>query len=111
MKIMLSINTTDSKRIHSQKRLVLANLKQSYMDLKHTIKTGLSKILFFMTTMVHNSGIQGNRFRERENVHTCEMHHNLKLLDAALPEQKDCRFLFENLVSSRVSHNFMIHRR
>jgi hypothetical protein len=29
------------------------------------------------------------RERERETVHACEMHHNLKLLDAALLEQND----------------------
>jgi hypothetical protein len=43
-------------------------------------------------------------------VHACEMHHNLKLLDAALLEQNDWRFLFKNFVCSRVSHNFMLQK-
>jgi hypothetical protein len=38
------------------------------------------------------------------------MHQNLKLLAAALPEQKDYRFIFENLVCSRESQNCTLHR-
>jgi hypothetical protein len=51
-------------------------------------------------------GIQENAF----SVCVCEMHQNMKLLAAALPEQKDYRFLFENLVCSRLSQNCMFHR-
>jgi hypothetical protein len=40
----------------------------------------------------------------------CEMHQNLKLLAAALPEEKDYRFLFENLVCFRQSQNCIPHR-
>jgi hypothetical protein len=39
-----------------------------------------------------------------------EMHQNLKLLAAALLEQKDYRFVFENLVCRRQSQNCLLHR-
>jgi hypothetical protein len=39
----------------------------------------------------------------------CEEYQNLKLLAASLPEQKHYRFLFENLVCSRESQNYMLH--
>jgi hypothetical protein len=44
------------------------------------------------------------------SVSVCGIHENFKLLPPALPEQKDYRFPYENVVCSRESKSYVLHR-
>jgi hypothetical protein len=43
-------------------------------------------------------------------MYVCEMRQNIKLLAAVLPEEKDYRFISENVVCCRESQNCVLHR-
>jgi hypothetical protein len=83
----ISVKTADSKRIHKQKRLLFVNLRQSYLEFKGhylSLKTVFSKFCSKQPSCCVTVETRG-----MHSLCACEMHQNLKLLAAALPEQKD----------------------
>lgn len=99
---------TEQGKIHTQKRMLLVNLKELYIEFKkryESIKVGFSKFCSLRPRWCVTVDSPG-----MHSVCVCEIHQNLKLMVAALPVPVTYKELMARLVCSLESRDCMIHR-
>ena len=99
---------TDQVKVQKQKRMLLVNLKELYLEFKkkhENAKVGLSKFCSLRPRWCVTVDSPGT-----QSVCVCEIHKNLKLMVAALPGTIDYKELMAKQVCSLESRDCMIHR-
>jgi hypothetical protein len=108
-KDFVSVKNSEGKRIHVQKRLLLANLRELYLHYKAKSSgehVGYSKFCELRPRWCITVGAKGTH-----SVCVCEYHQNIKLLLDSVPGPKlHHKFLMENLVCNISERNCMLHR-
>ena len=94
-------------RVHKQKRLLLCNLKELYIEFKEKTghRVGFAKFCKLRPKWCITVGASGTH-----NVCVCTIHQNVKLMLAALNTRTEYPELIEKLVCDVNSRNCMLHR-
>jgi hypothetical protein len=108
-KDFVSVKNSEGKRVHVQKRLLLANLRELYLHYKENSSgehVGFSKFCELRPRWCITVGAKG-----MHSVCVCEYHQNVKLLLDSLPGPKlDHKSLMAKLVCDVSERNCMLHR-
>ena len=94
-------------RTQMQKRLLLINLKELYIDF---VKATGDKIGFSKFCSLRPKWCVPVTSAGMHSVCVCELHQNAKLLLTAIPSQMDYKSLLEKLVCSTENRDCMLHR-
>ena len=108
-KDFVSVKNSEGKRVHVQKRLLLANLRELYLYYKEKSSgehVEFSKFCELRPRWCITVGAKG-----MHSVCVCEYHQNVKLLLDSLPGPKlDHKSLMAKLVCDVSERNCMLHR-
>ena len=108
-KDFVSVRNSEGKRVHVQKRVLLANLRKLYLHYKEASSgehVGFSKFCELRPRWCITVGAKG-----MHSVCVCEYHQNVKLLLDSLPGPKlDHKSLMAKLVCDVSERNCMLHQ-
>lgn len=106
-KDFVSVKKADGSREQKQKRLLLINLKELYIDFvrEHNVRIGFST---FCALRPKNCVLVDSK--SAHSVCVCEQHQNVVLVLAALPEQHTLQDLMGKIVCSLTARECMLHQ-
>jgi len=106
-KDFVSVKKADGTREQKQKRLLLINLKELYLEFvkEHNVRIGFST--FCALRPKHCVLVDS---KSAHSVCVCEQHQNVVLLLAALPEQHTAQDLMAKIVCSLTTRDCMLHQ-
>ncbi|XP_033127584.1 uncharacterized protein LOC117125231, partial [Anneissia japonica] len=98
---------TSNEKVYQQKRLILVNLKELYLEYKKkhpNDSVGFSKFCELRPSWCRPVTASG-----MHSVCVCQIHQNVKLLTAALPGSENYKDMLAKMVCSCESRNCMLH--
>lgn len=106
-KDFVSVRTNSGTREQKQKRLLLINLKELYLEFikEHKVKIGFST---FCTLRPQHCVLVDSK--SAHSVCVCEQHQNVVLLLSVLPEQHTAQDLMSKIVCCLTARDCMLHQ-